>query len=92
MPIAITRRHLVAGFATAITSPLAALAQGARKIPHIGVLLAGTPDSFSLRAKALIEGLEALGYVDGNSTGSGEKTGPRSSPSSPLRWSRLNLT
>jgi len=65
MPIAITRRHLVAGFATAITSPLAALAQGARKIPHIGVLLAGTPDSFSLRAKALIEGLEVLGYVDG---------------------------
>jgi len=62
MPIAISRRHLVAGFATAIASSFPALAQ---KIPRIGVLLAGTPDSFSLRAKALREGLEALGYVDG---------------------------
>jgi putative tryptophan/tyrosine transport system substrate-binding protein len=65
MPIAISRRRLVAGFVIALASPLSALAQGARKIPRIGVLLAGTPDSFSIRAKALVEGLEALGYVDG---------------------------
>jgi putative tryptophan/tyrosine transport system substrate-binding protein len=65
MPIAVSRRRLVAGFVIALASPLSALAQGARKISRIGVLLAGTPDSFSIRAKALVEGLEALGYVDG---------------------------
>jgi putative tryptophan/tyrosine transport system substrate-binding protein len=45
--------------------PLAARAQQARKVPRIGVLLPGTPASFSLRAKAFQEGLRELGYVEG---------------------------
>jgi putative tryptophan/tyrosine transport system substrate-binding protein len=43
----------------------AARAEQAQKVPHIGVLLAGTPVSFSLRAKAFRNGLEDLGYVEG---------------------------
>ena len=34
-------------------------------VPRIGVLLAGTPASFSLRTKAFLEGLRNLGYVEG---------------------------
>jgi putative ABC transport system substrate-binding protein len=45
--------------------PLAARAQQPRKVPHIGVLLAGTPVSFSLRAQAFRNGLQNLGYVEG---------------------------
>jgi hypothetical protein len=33
--------------------PLSVSAQQPRKVPRIGVLLAGTPASFSLRARAL---------------------------------------
>jgi putative ABC transport system substrate-binding protein len=49
----------------AVTWPLAARAQQPPKLPHIGVLLPGTPASFSLRAKAFLEGLRTLGYVEG---------------------------
>ena len=35
------------------------------KVPRIGVLLPGTPASFSLRTKAFLEGLRNLGYVEG---------------------------
>ena len=45
--------------------PLAARAQQPRKMPRIGVLLAGTPVSFSLRAQAFRNGLQDLGYVEG---------------------------
>ena len=45
--------------------PLAARAQQSRKLPRIGVLLAGTSASFSPRAKALRDGLHDLGYVEG---------------------------
>jgi len=45
--------------------PLAARAQRPRKVPLIGVLLAGTPASFSLRAQAFRNGLQDLGYVEG---------------------------
>jgi putative tryptophan/tyrosine transport system substrate-binding protein len=45
--------------------PLAARAQQPRKVPRIGVLLPGTAASFALRAKAFVEGLRELGYVDG---------------------------
>jgi hypothetical protein len=34
-------------------------------VPRIGVLLPGTAVSFALRAKAFVEGLRDLGYVDG---------------------------
>ena len=33
--------------------------------PRIGVLLPGTPTSFAVRAKAFLEGLRDLGYVEG---------------------------
>ena len=45
--------------------PLALHAQQPRKVPRIGVLLPGTPASFSLRTKAFLEGLRNLGYVEG---------------------------
>ena len=45
--------------------PLAARAQPPRKVPRIGVLLAGTPASFALRARAFREGLQDLGHIEG---------------------------
>jgi putative tryptophan/tyrosine transport system substrate-binding protein len=45
--------------------PLHIYAQQSRKIPRIGVLLPGTPASFSLRTKAFLEGLKQLGYIEG---------------------------
>jgi putative tryptophan/tyrosine transport system substrate-binding protein len=53
---------LVIGSAAGLSQPLAA--QQSRKLPRIGVLLAGTPASFSLRTKAFLEGLGALGYIE----------------------------
>jgi len=40
-------------------------AQQARKVPRIGVLLSGTPASFSPRTKAFLQGLRDLGYIEG---------------------------
>jgi ABC-type uncharacterized transport system substrate-binding protein len=54
---------LVVGSATA--GPLIVHAQHAQKISRIGVLLPGTPESFSLRTKAFLDGLRELGYVEG---------------------------
>ncbi|MFL6797934.1 MAG: ABC transporter substrate-binding protein, partial [Xanthobacteraceae bacterium] len=51
--------------ATATAWPLAARAQQSRKIPRIGVLLSGTPASYSTRVKVLLEGLRDHGYVEG---------------------------
>src|SRR5262245_7826998 len=51
--------------ATAVVWPIAARAQQPRKMPRIGVLLPGTPTSFSLRANAFLDGLRSLGYGDG---------------------------
>jgi len=45
--------------------PLHIHAQQSRKVPRVGVLLPGTPASFSLRMKAFLEGLRQLGYVEG---------------------------
>jgi putative ABC transport system substrate-binding protein len=45
--------------------PLMVHAQHAQKISRIGVLLPGTPESFSLRTKAFLDGLRELGYVEG---------------------------
>jgi putative ABC transport system substrate-binding protein len=41
------------------------VAQQSQKIPRIGVLLPGTPASFSLRTKAFLDGLRELGHVEG---------------------------
>ena len=40
-------------------------AQQPKKISRIGVLLPGTPASFSLRTRAFLDGLRELGYVEG---------------------------
>jgi putative ABC transport system substrate-binding protein len=40
-------------------------AQQPKKMPRIGVLLPGTPASFSLRTQAFLDGLRELGYVEG---------------------------
>jgi putative tryptophan/tyrosine transport system substrate-binding protein len=45
--------------------PLHCHAQQSRTIPRIGVLLPGSPTSFSLRTKAFLDGLKELGYVEG---------------------------
>ena len=54
---------LAVGSATAL--PLIVHAQHAPKIARIGVLLPGTPESFSLRTKAFLDGLRELGYIEG---------------------------
>ena len=51
--------------AASVSLPFAAHAQQSRKVPRIGVLLPGTPASFSLRTKAFLEGLRDLGYLEG---------------------------
>jgi putative ABC transport system substrate-binding protein len=54
---------LIGGVAAAW--PLAARAQyQSSKVARIGVLLAGSPSSFSLRTKAFQDGLRDLGYVE----------------------------
>jgi putative tryptophan/tyrosine transport system substrate-binding protein len=47
--------------------PLAARGERADRLRRIGVLLPGTPASFSPRTKAFLEGLWSLGYVEGQS-------------------------
>jgi putative ABC transport system substrate-binding protein len=54
---------LVAGSAAVV--PLGVHAQQAQKTARIGVLLPGTPESFSLRIKAFLDGLREHGYVEG---------------------------
>jgi putative ABC transport system substrate-binding protein len=45
--------------------PMQIRAQQLRKMPRIGVLLPGAPAMWSLRSKALLDGLRELGYVEG---------------------------
>jgi putative ABC transport system substrate-binding protein len=45
--------------------PWGILAQQSRKMPRIGLLLPGTPKSYSLRTEAFLDGLRELGYVEG---------------------------
>src|SRR5436309_2000898 len=59
------RREFIALIASAAAWPLKLHAQPHRKVPHIGVLLPSTAVSFALRAKAFIDGLRDLGYIDG---------------------------
>jgi putative ABC transport system substrate-binding protein len=59
------RKFIILLGGVAITWPFSACAQPSRKIPRIGVLLPGTPASFSPRTKAFLEGLRNLGYVEG---------------------------
>jgi putative ABC transport system substrate-binding protein len=60
----IDRRTFLAGTGAALlAAPLAAEAQQARKVPHIGVLQAGAPPEPLV--EAFREGLRDLGYVEG---------------------------
>ena len=60
------RRDLIIGLVggTALL-PLGISAQQSARIPRIGVLLPGTPESFTLRTKAFLESLKELGHVEG---------------------------
>jgi putative ABC transport system substrate-binding protein len=51
--------------ASSVSWPVGARAQQLRKTPRIGVLLPGTSTSFAVRAKAFMQGLRDLGYVEG---------------------------
>jgi putative ABC transport system substrate-binding protein len=51
---------------SAVMCPLRIHAQqSSHRMPRIGVLLPGTPASFSIRAKAFVDGLNELGRVEG---------------------------
>src|SRR5262249_37639261 len=58
------RDFIVVAGGTAIW-PLAINAQQSTKIPRIGMLLPGTPQSFALRTKQFLDGLKDLGYLEG---------------------------
>jgi putative ABC transport system substrate-binding protein len=60
------RRAFMVFLASGMTVwPLSIYAQQSQKIFRVGVLLPGTPASFSLRTKAFLDGLRELGYVEG---------------------------
>jgi putative ABC transport system substrate-binding protein len=60
------RRAFMVFLASGMTVwPLGIYAQQSQKIFRVGVLLPGTPASFSLRTKAFLDGLRELGYVEG---------------------------
>jgi putative ABC transport system substrate-binding protein len=60
------RRAFMVFLASGMTVwPLGICAQQSQKIFRVGVLLPGTPASFSLRTKAFLDGLRELGYVEG---------------------------
>jgi putative ABC transport system substrate-binding protein len=61
----VRRRELITLLGGMAAWPVVTRAQPSRKVPRIGVLLPGTPASFSLRTKAFLEGLRDLGYVEG---------------------------
>jgi putative ABC transport system substrate-binding protein len=63
--LCVRRREFITLLGGAAAWPLAASAQQSRRVPRIGVLLLGTPDSFAGRIEAFVEGLRDLGYVDG---------------------------
>jgi ABC-type uncharacterized transport system substrate-binding protein len=58
------RRDFLGLLGGAAVWPFALNAQE-RKVPRIGVLLAGSPSSFAPRTEAFLAGLQSLGYVDG---------------------------
>src|SRR4051812_30553112 len=63
--VAMRRRDFIGLVAAAVVAAPVVHAQHAQKIPRIGVLLPGTPESFALRTAALLDGLRELGYVEG---------------------------
>jgi putative ABC transport system substrate-binding protein len=59
------RRDFIVLAAGSALWPLAVNAQQPTKIPRIGMLLPGTPESFALRIKEFLDGLKELGHVEG---------------------------
>ena len=60
----IDRRTFVTGTAAMLlATPLAAEAQSAAKVPHIGFLASGASDAHRRQLEALREGLRELGYI-----------------------------
>jgi putative ABC transport system substrate-binding protein len=59
------RRAFIAGLGGAAAWPVVARGQQVRKVHQIGVLLPGTPTTFARRTNAFLEGMRALGYVEG---------------------------
>jgi putative ABC transport system substrate-binding protein len=59
------RREFIAGLGGTAVWPLAAIAQQPSRKVRIGVLLPGTPASYSPRINAFLEGLRGLGYEEG---------------------------
>jgi putative ABC transport system substrate-binding protein len=57
------RRYIVGGLVLSLAVPLAAEAQQAAKVPHIGFLPAGASDAHRRQLEALREGLRGLGYI-----------------------------
>jgi putative tryptophan/tyrosine transport system substrate-binding protein len=61
------RRFLLTSLAGAVAAPLAAGAQQAARVPHLGVLVVGSPETTSSEIEAFRQGLRDLGYVEGQS-------------------------
>jgi len=61
----IRRREFITLVGGAAAWPLAAHAQQGKRIPRIGVLLFGTPDT-DPNLPAFLRGLRELGYVEGH--------------------------
>jgi putative tryptophan/tyrosine transport system substrate-binding protein len=59
------RREFIAGLGGTAAWPTVARAQQLTKLYQIGILLPGTPASFTRRAHAFVEGMRTLGYVEG---------------------------
>jgi ABC-type uncharacterized transport system substrate-binding protein len=59
------RRFLLTSLAGALGAPLAAGAQGARKVYRVGLILTAAPNETEHLYKALRDGLRDLGYVEG---------------------------
>jgi ABC-type uncharacterized transport system substrate-binding protein len=59
------RRDFIVLVVSSTVWPLRLHAQQPQKLSRIGVLLPGTPASFSLRANAFLDGLKELGHIEG---------------------------
>ena len=83
------RRDFIGLVAAAVVAAPAAHAQHAQKIPRIGVLLPGTPESFALRSAALHTGVQpSLPFVPGPEKRRRASRSARSSRSTGIAWSR----
>jgi len=58
-------RRAFLGTLALLAGPVAIEAQQAARLPHVGVLVAGSPDSATSNVRAFREGLRELGYLEG---------------------------